>query len=317
MNNSELLRQAQNLFNDRQLIDNVYDIQSVSIEDAVSSVVCIFREELFTMPTLYEYGREEEGICFEAYETKIRSYNLYVVPKGKILTNREEVFTQEDRVIREITSQHKNPFIGKSSEILKKPKILKGKILHLSLSGLENNYYHFTVEFLARWYLWLCSGIEFDWITFPLESSFHIDLARLLNIDFNKILQSENHHCLQADEIIVPDMINNWRLVHYRKYSHALKVFLPSWLPQCHSIIAQNTRLFDLNKPRYPKRIYISREKANYRYVLNEKDLEDTFIKYNIHSVCMEDFSLTEQILMFADLEMVISPHGAGLANIS
>jgi capsular polysaccharide biosynthesis protein len=295
-------------------------IEAINIQESCSNIIPIFPEESFTMPKLYEYGKGNKGVCFSPYKVKVSACNLYIIPKGKILVNREEVFTQDNKVVQEITSQRINPFIDQPSTSLKNPKVIRGKVLHLSLSGLENNYYHFTVEFLARWYLWLCSGIEYDWITFPLKNSFHLDCANLLGIDLNKILPSENLNCIKADEILIPSMINNWNLVYYKSYPHALKMFLPSWLTQCHSLIRTRNNQFSSNniqKLQDIKRIYISRKKASYRYVLNENNLSDVFVKYQISPVILEDLSLTEQIILFSDLEIVISPHGAGLVNIS
>lgn len=63
------------------------------------------------------------------------------------------------------------------------------------------------------------------------------------------------------------------------------------------------------------RRIYISREKAKFRKVLNEKELFDVLKNYGFEVVHGEKFSLTEQIEMFSACETLLGIHGAGLTN--
>lgn len=64
------------------------------------------------------------------------------------------------------------------------------------------------------------------------------------------------------------------------------------------------------------ERIYISRQKAEKRKVLNHTELEQLLSKYQFKTLYAEDFSLEEQISIFKNAKFVVSPHGAGLSNI-
>lgn len=66
----------------------------------------------------------------------------------------------------------------------------------------------------------------------------------------------------------------------------------------------------------YPKRIYISRFKAKSRRISNENELEVLLNKYSITKIHLEDLTLMETCNLFAKLDFVIAPHGAGLANL-
>ncbi|MEA5620785.1 glycosyltransferase family 61 protein, partial [Cronbergia sp. UHCC 0137] len=63
-------------------------------------------------------------------------------------------------------------------------------------------------------------------------------------------------------------------------------------------------------------RIYISRQKATSRRVLNETLLEPLLNEYGFQVLICEQLSLAEQIRLFSNTEAIVGPHGAGLANI-
>lgn len=63
-------------------------------------------------------------------------------------------------------------------------------------------------------------------------------------------------------------------------------------------------------------RIFISREDANERQVLNRDELLDELRPYGFESYVLSDLSFEYQVELFAEAEYVVAPHGAGLANI-
>lgn len=71
------------------------------------------------------------------------------------------------------------------------------------------------------------------------------------------------------------------------------------------------------NMGTYNDFVYISRQKASKgRRITNFDELLPVLKDYNVEIVHCEDHSLKEQIEMFAQVECVIGPHGAGLTNI-
>ncbi|MEQ9424502.1 MAG: glycosyltransferase family 61 protein [Cyclobacteriaceae bacterium] len=81
-----------------------------------------------------------------------------------------------------------------------------------------------------------------------------------------------------------------------------------NWIRKC--------LLLDDKKEDTPKRFFISRRQAHGRHIVNENELNEIFIKYDITSVCLEDISLRDQINMFGNAKLIIAPHGAGLTNV-
>lgn len=63
-------------------------------------------------------------------------------------------------------------------------------------------------------------------------------------------------------------------------------------------------------------KLYISREKANRRKVLNETELVSFLNKYGFQKVVLEDFSFEEQVSIVLNVKCLIGNHGAGLTNM-
>lgn len=62
-------------------------------------------------------------------------------------------------------------------------------------------------------------------------------------------------------------------------------------------------------------RIYISRKLSN-RSFNNEKDLEENLCQLGFKILSLEQMDFNEQINAFANSDIVVAPHGAGLANL-
>ncbi|MBW8780582.1 MAG: DUF563 domain-containing protein [Verrucomicrobia bacterium] len=65
------------------------------------------------------------------------------------------------------------------------------------------------------------------------------------------------------------------------------------------------------------ERLYISREKAGRRRVLNEAALWPVLQAQGFQKTHLEDLSWEEQIAAFREAKIVVAPHGAGLANLT
>ncbi len=63
------------------------------------------------------------------------------------------------------------------------------------------------------------------------------------------------------------------------------------------------------------KKLYISRAKANFRKVLNEKDLVKILSGYGFDIVEAEDLSFEQQYQLFSSASLLAGIHGAGLSN--
>ena len=66
----------------------------------------------------------------------------------------------------------------------------------------------------------------------------------------------------------------------------------------------------------FPKHIYISRARATKRKILNESDLITHLRAFGVHVLYLEDLGGLEQMAYFYNADLIITPHGAALANM-
>lgn len=63
-----------------------------------------------------------------------------------------------------------------------------------------------------------------------------------------------------------------------------------------------------------PKRIYLSR--SNTRGIINYHEIERILIEFNIQIIAPEKLSFRDQVLLFYNAELIVSPAGAALSNL-
>lgn len=64
------------------------------------------------------------------------------------------------------------------------------------------------------------------------------------------------------------------------------------------------------------KNVYLSRNKFDRRRISNEPELLNVLAKYDFLTVYPEELSMPEQIELFRNAKVIVSPHGASLTNI-
>lgn len=63
----------------------------------------------------------------------------------------------------------------------------------------------------------------------------------------------------------------------------------------------------------YPPKVFISRQDAGYRRVTNEEALWMKLQKHGFHRVIAGQLTLSQQVAVFRDSELILTPHGAAL----
>ena len=74
--------------------------------------------------------------------------------------------------------------------------------------------------------------------------------------------------------------------------------------------------LLNIKVPQFKPKIYIRREDANYRKILNEGDLINKLRKYDFDIINPQHFEILEQMRIFSNAEVIISPHGSNMSNL-
>ena len=68
--------------------------------------------------------------------------------------------------------------------------------------------------------------------------------------------------------------------------------------------------------PEFKNKIYIRREDANYRKILNEADLISKLRKQGFEIINPQHFDILEQMKIFSNAKMIVTPHGSNMSNI-
>jgi len=69
------------------------------------------------------------------------------------------------------------------------------------------------------------------------------------------------------------------------------------------------------SNPDHPSIVFVSREDAKSRRVVNRTELLKSLSDFRVEKVVLSERSLRDQINLFQNIDLVISPHGAGLVN--
>ncbi len=171
------------------------------------------------------------------------------------------------------------------------------------LSG-DRNYFHWMFEVLPRFELLRLSGIKIEDIDyfFLNECSYPFQRETLANFGIygEKIIECTKKSHIKARKLIVPSFPGN-------------TFDIPRWT--CDFL--RSKFLTDrLEEKTDFKRIYITRSDAQYRKILNEDKVIDFLDKLGFKSVTLASMTVSEQISLFAGVDVIVAPHGAGLSNI-
>ena len=158
-------------------------------------------------------------------------------------------------------------------------------------SSSSNNYYRNMITFLPR-------------IFFTKEKKIKLVLHRNSSNkirNFIKILCNQMN--INVQFVFLDD--NLYKFVNSQ---------IPQFLKKIDSIKILNT-LKTKNNSKQSK-IYISRQNCSYRNLINEGDIIDKLKKLNFKIVDLNNLEIIQQIKLFSEADVILSPSGSALTNI-
>lgn len=164
-------------------------------------------------------------------------------------------------------------------------------------------YYHWVNDILPR--LWMVKdylpGLKFalpDYFLtkWPFVKEF-LDL-----LDINNLLIMDSRHNYLLKQLILP--------------TRAGDPFFRQDIPMAAGINWLKTSALSKSSAFKGDRLYISRSRANYRKVINEADILPVLHKFDFQFICLEDYSLADQISICSKARVIMSIHGAGIVNM-
>ncbi|NEP05705.1 MAG: glycosyltransferase family 61 protein, partial [Okeania sp. SIO4D6] len=224
------------------------------------------------------------------------------------------IMTPDNYLLADISREYPSPLPGCTNHDPSKHRIfgleelpslekIHGKVAVLSvLSG--NVYFHWIVDLLPRIEI-LRRGInleEIDWfLVNNYQQPFQQETLKILGIPEDKILASDRHPYIQAEELVIPSFSGYLGWLQPWGVKFLREVFLKERI---------------IEKSGLPERIYISRSNARYRRVMNEPEVVEVLSKFGFTCITPESMSLESQIAIFAHAKIIVAPHGSGLTNI-
>jgi capsular polysaccharide biosynthesis protein len=240
-----------------------------------------------------------------ATDTVVPRLAVAELPNGRILGPHRAVITGAGDLLWELSlyfgttnpRQHPlflSPFPGAPHEV-------KGRLGVLASRG-DRNYYHFLIDVLPRLGV-LAQAAEIDmpeqWYV-PATSPFQLELLDLMGITADRRINSDEIGHVRAETLVVPGLAS----VVKEKNTPWMVEFL-------------RQRLLPNVEPTERRPVYITRSAGtNNRAVTNEPELIALLTARGFDVVDPGALSVVDQIRIFASSSIIVSPHGAALANL-
>jgi capsular polysaccharide biosynthesis protein len=273
------------------------------------------------------FPSQENDIISKSVKIDEQEYKVYYCNKSRLYTDRvhDTAIIKQNKIIDGPSFQYRNnkdencelnSVFTKGTPRIKKK--LNGTIFSLLTGGGGNtNYWHWLFDVLPRLHILEKSNIDnldIKYYLFPnLDKKFQKETLNILNIPIKKRLSSKNIRHVFSDQIIVSS--HPYNLLNDPSLD---SLNIPNWIFEflrkkfCVKII-QDEKIVKQS----PKKIYINRKDGNpHRFIINEKEVEESLKKKGFTSLTLSEYSFSEQINLFYNAEYVVGLHGAGFANI-
>jgi len=302
------------IFYDVQAISvkSIYDImkQRPDIEYIKFSDAQEFRYKPFPMQDEFTGCRVDTGTFTETFIVRI--------PHGVCFSEHGFVAVGDDVVWETIYNHYLDTmYLGAwIFKLLKVPKkYIAGKVAVISC-GTPSWIVHWTVDVLGKLIMLQDSGIEYDYLYVPFDKKFMKETLLLLGVDSSKIIDASCWSHIQAEELIVPSYTAN-RQVYTDDRSiikNSLSFFYRDWVVQ---YLRTKFLSFASNlNMTFPEKIFISRNDASHRIIINEDEVFAMFEKKGFKRYCLSELSLLEQVALFAQAKIIAGAHGGGFVNL-
>ncbi|MEG4440825.1 tetratricopeptide repeat protein [Microcoleus sp. AT9_B5] len=242
---------------------------------------------------------------FWEHQSHSRKAFVAVLPNGRAWADvvTSAAITSENKLVPDISMGCAELVI--TSDKLPPAEHVDGNVAFLSARWGGAAYFHWMFDVITRFDLLQRSGLieTIDkFVVNASDSSYQAETLEILGIPQAKILESRCILHITADKLIVPSIsydgsgaVSKWKCEYLRK------TFLNKQQPS-------NTE--------YSERIYISRQEASYRRIVNDEEVIKYLEKFGFRSVKLETMSVEEQASCLAAAKVVVAPHGGGLTNL-
>lgn len=240
----------------------------------------------------------QELLCSDATES---SMTVACIHHGRVLHRDGAIIDRNNRLIAGISGfDFESEFPGNPlrRKQLSDPIHVPGTIALLT-GFASHNYYHWLIDILPKLSALQRTGIPIDRFFIPQDKPFQRELVQAIGIDPRKIIAAKHSSHFSADRILA----STW----HGQSATPMRVQAIR-----EGIVFMNRSSIRTN----PKRIYISRTSSRVRRIENEGQLIRVLRSYNFKVLHLEAMTVEDQIAAYRSAEIIVAPHGAGLANL-
>ncbi len=233
------------------------------------------------------------------------------IPQGSVQGKEGLVFI-DNQMPQEMVWADRYEYLQNVSQVdCSKTNKISGRVAVISQVA-HDNYCHFFNEILARLAMLEMHEIEYDWLYVTCDKKFVKEGLKIWGIDESKIISpTDKNFCIQADTLILPSLVlntnNGFKHTGVNAHPYTLRYVKEKLLNNIQNKIGEF---------QFSKRVFISRRDAPSRKILNEDEVFELFKDKGFERYDTGKMSALEQIALFAQADIVVGEHGAGLTGI-
>lgn len=256
---------------------------------------------------------------FQFRTVKSPSPFVAVLKDGCVWGKNAFVFSREHKQIQDVSFEFRIENFKKIKKhfVFKKwkshpPQYFPGNVAVLTFCSAQN-YFHWMFDILPRIDLLRQSNIQIDRYIINRKSHlpFQDETLVTLGIPNEKIIETNNKFQLQAKKLIVPSLVNHYII---KPHTYVRPYAIPKWV--CDFLRKELLLKTKSDFKEQNEYIYISRENAWVRKILNEEEIMNFLAVFGFKLINLELMTVAQQIQLFASAKVIVAPHGAGLANL-
>jgi hypothetical protein len=253
---------------------------------------------------LFSKGIEVRGVDY------IHLNKAYLVGRGLILNDEKQVLLESAIFQKEYLNKL---LVG---DLLLKyrfvqPGLVLSKTIPL-LNKLSRNYFHWTVESLSRIAALAIQQPQLKHqykLIIAADSPGFVEatLTQLVQWPKENIIRHGNRNAAVLQDTFMID-------IPYTRNVHTRMVAM--YNPTAYKVLNQLAKHNIGNNPALPAYVLLSRGKASQRRIVNEAVLLQQLQPIPLQLVYAEDLTYTQQVQLFKQAKLIITPHSAGLTNL-
>lgn len=288
-------------------LDNSVDIGELG-PDAGLAVFDNASEQL-----LYAASRSPDSTPvapFQARPSLRRTHHVAVLPQGRVCVSHhgQAVFDSAERHVRGVCRSDGVLMALCDQQALPPLQSFDGTVVALC-SVWGDGYFHWLLEVLPKLLLIARAGHRLDEVDVFLVRErvpALMEFLAALGIPDAKVYPWHMAQHIRARRLIVTSTLEQY------DYSQSPPgIDIEPWISRI--VHAQYSLPRGASQGR---RIYIDREKAAFRKVINNAEVKTVLAAHGFEFFALEDLNLAQKRELFASAEMVAGPAGAGFANL-